>query len=246
MDDPGSRRGTNSSGTSTLRKDSERIPARARNAEAARKAILDAAESVFAEHGFDGARVDLIAARSGYNKSLIFQYFGDKLNLYAEVIRRADQETRKFQDSLLVELQDEDTLTDANKLKMLLGKYIGAYFDLLAERPTFMRILNWELAEGWQTYAKILTERDFQDMNDFRPSFEKIVEGGMLRSSLNPFVQVTIAMFVNHIYVGTLPFFKVFLPDFDAQSAEGLAEAREFIIKFVTNGLIVDPQEAQT
>ena len=56
------------------------------DAEGAREAILNAGEEVFAEHGFDGARIDAIAKSSGYNKSLIFQYFGDKLGLYAAVI----------------------------------------------------------------------------------------------------------------------------------------------------------------
>ena len=57
------------------------------DAEGAREAILNAGEEVFAEHGFDRARIDAIAKASGYNKSLIFQYFSDKLGLYAAVIR---------------------------------------------------------------------------------------------------------------------------------------------------------------
>src|SRR5579864_7908772 len=64
-------------------------PKRERDAEVARNAILDAAEEIFAENGFDGARIDAIAAASGYNKSLIFHYFGDKLGLYREIVSRA-------------------------------------------------------------------------------------------------------------------------------------------------------------
>ena len=37
---------------------------RAHDAEGAREAILNAAEAVFAEHGFDGARIDVIAKAS--------------------------------------------------------------------------------------------------------------------------------------------------------------------------------------
>jgi len=47
---------------------------------------------VFAEHGFDGTSVYAIAARASYNKSLLFQYFGNKLGLYAEVLKRADRD----------------------------------------------------------------------------------------------------------------------------------------------------------
>ncbi len=228
MDEPGSRRG------------------RAHNAEAARKAILDAAEEVFAEHGFDGARIDLIAARSGYNKSLIFQYYEDKLNLYAGVIRRADDQTREMQNQAFAELRKEGALSDAGKLKRLLGQFIGAYFDYMVVHPNFMRILNWEMAEGWQTYAKILTERDFQDMNEFEPILEKIAKGGFLRTPFSPMAQLIMAMFTNHTYQGVLPFFKMFLPDFAVESSEAQAQAREFLISFVTHGLIADQPEVKT
>lgn len=79
-------------------------PRRERDAEFARQAILDAGEKVFAEHGFDGARIDAIAAESAYNKSLIFHYFGDKLGLYAEVIKRADKEMTALQVRVLTPL----------------------------------------------------------------------------------------------------------------------------------------------
>ncbi len=243
MDDPASRRGA-ATGVATGRS-SVRAGGRSHNAENARKAILDAAEEVFAEHGYDGARVDAIAARSGYNKSLIFQYFGDKLNLYAGVIRRADDQNRDLQNRMLEELlRDEDNL-DAQKLADLLQTFVGGYFDFMLEHPNYVRILNWELAEGWQTYAKILTERDFQDANDFTGPLRKIEEGGFLRTKMNPMAQWVIALFINHTYLGIIPFFKVFLPEFDVQSAEGRDQAREFIIEFITHGLIAAPLDSK-
>ncbi len=47
---------------------------RGHDAEKTRETILDTAEAAFAEHGFDGARIDAIARASGYNISLLFQY----------------------------------------------------------------------------------------------------------------------------------------------------------------------------
>lgn len=49
-----------------------------------RERILAAAELEFAG-GFDGARVDRIAARAGVNKQLVFHYFGSKAGLYQAV-----------------------------------------------------------------------------------------------------------------------------------------------------------------
>ncbi len=64
------------------------IAKRERDAEVAREAILEAAEEVFAREGFDGARIDTIAAEAGYNKSLLFHYFGDKEGLYRAIVKK--------------------------------------------------------------------------------------------------------------------------------------------------------------
>src|SRR5450759_1417839 len=88
----------------------DRQPRRERDAESARQAILDAAEEVFAENGFDGARIDAIAAASEYNKSLIFHYFDDKLGLYAEVVKRADREMTALQVRVLTPLLEDETI----------------------------------------------------------------------------------------------------------------------------------------
>src|SRR5258708_30602428 len=63
-----------------------------RRGEATREVILTAAEIVFAEHGFDGARVDTIANVSGYVNKLIFRYFGDNLGPSAEGLPLTDRE----------------------------------------------------------------------------------------------------------------------------------------------------------
>src|SRR5258706_13456851 len=79
--------------------------------EKTREAILAAAEAVFAEHGFDGARIDAIADVSGFNKTLIFRYFGDKLGLYVAVLRRIDRQAVVIQRQLLGSLLAYETLT---------------------------------------------------------------------------------------------------------------------------------------
>src|SRR5215470_14153262 len=61
---------------------------RERDAEVAREAILEAAEEIFAREGYAGARIDTIGAEAGYNKSLIFHYFGDKEGLYRAIMVR--------------------------------------------------------------------------------------------------------------------------------------------------------------
>jgi len=66
-------------------------PMRARKADPAarRHAILDAALTVFAERGFDAARLDDIAQRAGVAKGTLYLYFADKQTLFEELIRSA-------------------------------------------------------------------------------------------------------------------------------------------------------------
>ena len=68
------------------------VKGRIRDANRTREAILAAAAAIFAAQGFAGVRLDAIAEDSGYNKSLIGQYFGDRLGLYSEMIVRGDRE----------------------------------------------------------------------------------------------------------------------------------------------------------
>ena len=214
---------------------------RTHDAEGTRDAILDAGEEVFAEHGFDGARIDSIAEISGFNKSLIFQYFDDKLGLYAAVIRRADDQTRQMQDHALKELVVVQTKPTAEQLKAVLREHVGWYFDYLVEHPRIMRIFNWEMAEGWQTFSKVLSERDYQDVEDFSPVFAWIQDAGLMRRQPMPLLQYTTALFAIHVYLAILPFYHLLLPEADWKSPELLAQAREFMIQFITNGLLVEP-----
>lgn len=49
-------------------------------------AILEAARSVFAEHGYDGASIRAIAERAGVDPALVHHYFGTKEELFREVV----------------------------------------------------------------------------------------------------------------------------------------------------------------
>ena len=48
--------------------------------------ILDAAKQVFAEKGYDGARVDEIAKKAGINKATLYYYFKSKESLLKDVL----------------------------------------------------------------------------------------------------------------------------------------------------------------
>jgi AcrR family transcriptional regulator len=74
---------------------------RIRDADRTRAELLQVATEVFAEQGYSGARVDVIAERTRTTKRMIYYYFGGKEGLYLAVleaayrgIRTAEQEIR--------------------------------------------------------------------------------------------------------------------------------------------------------
>lgn len=62
------------------------VPATPRGPAVTRRRILDAAQDLFAENGYDHVSMRAIAERAGVNLALINRYFGSKRELFHEVL----------------------------------------------------------------------------------------------------------------------------------------------------------------
>jgi AcrR family transcriptional regulator len=109
-------------------------PGRKRNPEASREAILAAAEKMFINKGFDGATLGEIAKSAGVHQSLIHHYFGAKLELYLEVMRR-----------YLVNFGTgiRDYLPEVRGGQDFFREGVRAYFRFLEENPDSVRMGSW-------------------------------------------------------------------------------------------------------
>jgi AcrR family transcriptional regulator len=58
--------------------------------------IMDAAMAEFAEHGYESASTNRIAAGAGIGKGMVFHYFGSKQQLLLYCFRRALEEYNRF------------------------------------------------------------------------------------------------------------------------------------------------------
>lgn len=217
---------------------------RVHNAEGAREAILNAAEQAFSEHGFAGARIDNIAAEAGYNKGLIFRYFGDKLRLYLEVIRRVDSATRGMQSRALTALMEAGTLKDAQKATTVVETVIGEVFDYYLQNQRVLHIVQWEMAEGWQNYRQIAPQIDDPDSAMVQPLLAQLQEAGLLRSAFDPLAQIMMAIFQPILFLGILPIFSLFSAGED--TTETLKQARAFVMKFVAGGLMAGTSDTNS
>ncbi|MDG4664412.1 TetR/AcrR family transcriptional regulator [Mycobacterium sp. 236(2023)] len=77
-----------------------------RDKDRTRAELLSVATEVFAESGFSGARVDVIAERTRTTKRMIYYYFGGKEGLYMAVLENAYRGIREAEQRLQVEHVD--------------------------------------------------------------------------------------------------------------------------------------------
>ena len=114
-----------------------------------RSRLLIAASVEFAERGLAGARVDRIAENAKANKQRIYAYFGDKSQLFNEVVTQRVQE-----------------LTDAVPLDPYqLPKWVLDQFDYIVAHPELMRLAAWQELERPEQVPCII-ERDYTEYID--------------------------------------------------------------------------------
>lgn len=96
-----------------------------------REHILDAAESVFAEAGFEAAKLQDISKRAALSMGTIYAIFPGKAELLAAILERRGGELL----ALARAVAEEET-SPAEMLNALIAAYVG-YF---VEHPTFLRM----------------------------------------------------------------------------------------------------------
>jgi AcrR family transcriptional regulator len=110
-------------------------PERRRDKERTRAEILDVAAAEFADRGYNGARVDEIAARTRTTKRMIYYYFGGKKQLYMAVLERAYTRIRTAEQA--VEVDHLDPVAAIRRIAEVT-------FDHHEAHPEFIRLVSIE------------------------------------------------------------------------------------------------------
>jgi TetR/AcrR family transcriptional regulator len=100
--------------------------------------ILDVAEKVFSELGFDGASTRTISGEAGVNMAMLNYYFGSKEGLFLAVFNR---KIKSFQ-NILQNISSDETTTSWNKME----QYIDLYVQRVVSNNCFQKMLYQELA----------------------------------------------------------------------------------------------------
>jgi AcrR family transcriptional regulator len=122
-------------------------------AEMYRRLIVEAAEPVFAEHGFDEAKMQDIAQGAGIALGTLYSVFPGKSELYAAI---QEQRGREMLEGIYNAIQGYSGVADACQ------RGIAAYVRVLVERPHFLRMhlregLSWTDPSSLRSGVEVAT-----------------------------------------------------------------------------------------
>lgn len=100
---------------------------------ATRQALLDAAEEVFGEQGYDGASVAEITRRTGVAQGTFYVHFPDKGATFADVVTHVNHKVRAASAAAVEGLTDRVEIERAG---------FKAFFDFVEDHPGIYRIIR--------------------------------------------------------------------------------------------------------
>ncbi|HEY7199381.1 MAG TPA: helix-turn-helix domain-containing protein [Candidatus Dormibacteraeota bacterium] len=111
-----------------------------RDADRSRLAILDAAEALFADHGFEAVSMERIGRAANLSRGAPGYFFGSKDALYRAVMERLFETTEQLVERTHRELAD----VPGHDLDRTLEIVVDNLMEFLYERPTFVTLVERE------------------------------------------------------------------------------------------------------
>jgi len=136
--------------------------------------ILEAAEDLFAKHGFAGASLRQVTTAANVNLAAVNYHFGSKERLIEEVFRRRLDElnARRLAALKRVLAKPEPALEDA------LAAFVKPALELSLDRkggPAFVRVLARAYAEHNERLRKFLSDNYGHVLKEFAAAFARLL-----------------------------------------------------------------------
>lgn len=127
---------------------------------ATRERILDAAEQLFAEHGFEGTSIRAVTKEAGANLAAVGYHFGSKAALLEAVAERVMEPVIAGQ---LGRLNDLEKVEREPRIEELVEAFITPYFDRLprkseARGKTVSKLVGRILGDPAEEIRKVAVE----------------------------------------------------------------------------------------
>jgi len=216
------------------RRFSRKSPKQAERGAVTRRAILAAAEKVFAESGLAGARTDAIAAKARVNKALLYYYFQSKESLYEAVL---EDHFREFNRQAL------DLLSASGSAQDILLRYVSLHFDFISARHQYASLFHQMMMAGGRLPQR-LVRKYFKPRSD---AFTALLDRGMCTGEFRSADQFHTAVSIVALivfYFSCAPVLRL-LGHSDAYSHAHLKRRKEEVLDFIRCGLFLDSNSAK-
>jgi AcrR family transcriptional regulator len=190
-----------------------------------RNAILDAAEAVFAERGFHGARIQDIAERARIAVGTVYNHFSDKDEVLSALL---DERT----EGLLAQVRAGGTGPAAARrgFRARLEARVAGMLEYVEQHRAFFAIANEHgLFAGAVSPSARSSARIVERMETFRAVFRAVVEEGIASGDLEPLDADALARFLG----GTM---RAFVLSSLAESGRDVREQAAMTIELFLHG----------
>lgn len=144
--------------------------------------ILDVAEKIFSDLGFDGASTRMISSEAGVNMAMLNYYFGSKEGLFLAIFER---KISSFQ-TLLQNIGSDESISSWDKL----AKCIDNYVDRIIVNNCFQKLITREMSLSKRSD---LTDKITQILMVNVLEFKKIFDEGIKNGSFHKDIDIQLA-----------------------------------------------------
>jgi len=130
--------------------------------------ILDVAEKIFSELGYDGASTRTISGEAGVNMAMLNYYFGSKEGLYLAIFERKISAFR----TLLQNIGNDDSISAWDKMERCIDNYV----ERIINNNCFQKLINRELSLNKRSE---ITDKMTSILMTNVYEFKKIIQDGI-------------------------------------------------------------------
>jgi TetR/AcrR family transcriptional regulator len=196
-----------------------------------RAGILTAAESVFAQNGFAGARTEAIAERSGVTKAMLYYYFRSKEAIYEAVV---EEQFGEFNRKAIELLAGPGAPAD------LLLRYVELHFDWITTRHRHAQLYHQLMTSGDRLVKRLVSRHFSERATALGALLKRGMENGVFRKADVFHTSLTIVGMIV-FYFSAAPVLEL-MGWADAYTDENLRRRKEEVFDFIRHGLFTNPE----
>jgi AcrR family transcriptional regulator len=192
--------------------------------------ILDVAERVFSDLGFDGASTRVISGEAGVNMAMLNYYFGSKEGLFLAIFER---KISSFQ-TLLQNIGSDESMSSWDKLE----KCIDNYVDRIIVNNCFQKLINREMSISKRSdLTDKITEILMVNVMEFKKIFDEGIKNGSFYKDIDTQL-ITATIFGTKNYIINSPHIASLMLGHDIRDEKFLEEKLKPRIKIYMKRLL--------